>query len=209
MDGNENNENQNRTESSDDLGERVRELRLERNLTIKELAALSGISVNALSLIENCKSSPSVSTLRLLASALQVAMPKFFEPKKEEKSLVFTPVHQRIQIKPDPLLCIESLCHDLSGNVLDASVISLLPGGKSGFIPSHSGYELVYCLTGKILFSVEDEHFVLEQGDSIAFFASVKHKFKNLEESTTQILVALADSQIPGSFTIQAKHLLV
>lgn len=190
----------------DSLGERVRELRNERNLTIRELAELSGVSVNTLSLIENCKTSPSVSTLRQIAAALKIPMPRFFEAPRNESNLVYMPAHQRVQVIPSPLLVMEALSRDLAGNILSANVISLLSGGKSGFIPPHSGYELVYCLEGKVLYSVEEEHFVLEPEDSISFLANVKHKFQNLGLGTSRILVVTADNPVSGLISFEERH---
>lgn len=193
----------------DELGNRVRELRLERNFTIRQLSELSGVSVNTLSMIENCKTSPSVSTLRQIAAALQIAMPKFFEPQKHESNLVYMPGAKRKRATPSPSIHLEALCRDLSGNVLDANVIFMEPGGKSGFIPPHSGYELVYCLQGKVLYTADEEHYMLEPEDSVSFLANVKHKFQNLDQGISRILVVTVDSQISGNLTFERSHLSV
>lgn len=190
----------------DELGQRVRELRLERNLTIRELSELSGVSVNTLSMIENCKTSPSVSTLRQIAAAMQIAMPKFFEPPKHESDIVFMHGKERKRVTPSPLIHLEALCRDLSGNALDANVISIEPGGKSGFIPPHSGYELVFCLEGKVLYSIDEEHYILEVDDSISFLANVKHKFQNLDQGSSRILVVTVDCQTGGPYSFEKLH---
>src|SRR4030066_1937087 len=62
-----------------DVGRNLRDMRAERELSIRSLAELSGLNVNTLSMIENGKSSPSVSTLQQLASALEVPITAFFE----------------------------------------------------------------------------------------------------------------------------------
>jgi len=190
----------------DELGERVRELRFEHNLTIRELSELSGVSVNTLSMIENCKTSPSVSTLRQIAAALQIAMPRFFDTAKNEKDLVYLPARQRKSVNTSPSIRLEALCHDLSGNFLDADVISIEPGGKSGHLPPHSGYELVYCLEGKVLYSVDEENYVLEPEDSISFLANIKHKFQNLDTGVSRVLVVIADNQIMGNRLSADRH---
>ncbi len=55
------------------VGRRLRELRAEQDLSIRALAEKSGLNANTLSLIENSKTSPSVSTLQQLAGALRGA----------------------------------------------------------------------------------------------------------------------------------------
>ena len=60
------------------VGKRLRALRRERRLSIRELAEKSHLAINTLSLIENNKTSPSVSTLQQLSTALGVTITSFF-----------------------------------------------------------------------------------------------------------------------------------
>jgi len=69
------------------VGHRLRELRNERELSIRALAERSGLNVNTFSLIENGKTSPSVSTLQQIAAALEVPMTAFFETEVPKNSV--------------------------------------------------------------------------------------------------------------------------
>lgn len=60
------------------VGRRLRDLRTKRGFSLRVLADRSGLNVNTLSLVENGKSSPSVSTLQQLATALEVPIMAFF-----------------------------------------------------------------------------------------------------------------------------------
>jgi DNA-binding NtrC family response regulator len=61
------------------VGQRIRELRHARPLTLKQLANRTGLSVSLISQIELGKSAASMSTLHKLATALQTKMTYFFE----------------------------------------------------------------------------------------------------------------------------------
>jgi DNA-binding NtrC family response regulator len=61
------------------VGQRIRELRHSRPLTLKQLANRTGLSVSLISQIELGKSAASMSTLHKLATALQTKMTYFFE----------------------------------------------------------------------------------------------------------------------------------
>lgn len=61
------------------LGARIRSMRKERSLTLKQLANKTALSVSLISQIELGKSAASVSTLRKLAAALGVSMSYLFE----------------------------------------------------------------------------------------------------------------------------------
>ena len=61
------------------LGSKIRQLRKERNLTLKQLANKTALSVSLISQIELGKSAASVSTLRKLAAALAVTLSSLFD----------------------------------------------------------------------------------------------------------------------------------
>ena len=63
-----------------DVGGRLRELRQGIGLSMRALARMSGLSANALSMIERGKTSPSVSTLYKLATAMGIPITAFFPP---------------------------------------------------------------------------------------------------------------------------------
>jgi len=61
-----------------DVGNKLRQMREARGLSIRALARQSGLSANALSMIERGRSSPSVSTLYKVAAALDVPITDLF-----------------------------------------------------------------------------------------------------------------------------------
>ncbi|MEY2817032.1 MAG: hypothetical protein RL275_495, partial [Chloroflexota bacterium] len=72
-----------------DVSSRLRELREARGISMRTLASRSGLSANALSMIERGKTSPSVSTLYKLANALGVSITAFFGTESEKRQVVF------------------------------------------------------------------------------------------------------------------------
>lgn len=61
-------------EKSFGLGDKLRQLRSERNISQRDLARMAGLSPNSISLIERDETSPSVATLQSLAAALNIRM---------------------------------------------------------------------------------------------------------------------------------------
>ena len=66
-----------------DVGQRLRELRAMRGLSLRALSGQSGLNVNTLSLIENRRTSPSVSTLQQLALTLASIHLGFLRNRRE------------------------------------------------------------------------------------------------------------------------------
>ncbi len=139
------------------VGQRLRELRQQKNLSVRALASLSGLAINTLSMIENGRTSPSVSTLQVLARALEVPIASFFETETVQKKVVYVRSQQRPMVTVDTTR-LEHLGMDLAGNVVQPFVVTLEPGSGSGRkLTVHTGHEFVYCLSGQVLYSIEGE----------------------------------------------------
>ena len=80
------------------IGERLRELREARNISMRSLATRSGLSANALSMIERGRASPSVSTLHKLAEALGISITSFFSSDTQRQQVVYLKGDERARI---------------------------------------------------------------------------------------------------------------
>ena len=114
-----------------DVGTRLRQLREARKVSLRALAHTSGLSANALSMIERGMSSPSVSTLYRLADALEIPITDFFSPNAELQKVVFIKAEERTRL---PFL--RGLWEGLGGEQFTGRVmpfmITLENGASSG-----------------------------------------------------------------------------
>ena len=178
------------------VGQKLRELRLNQGLSLRALAELSGLNVNTLSLVENAKSSPSVSTLQQMAQALKVPIAAFFESEPQEQKVVFTPANLRPQTNFGSTR-LENLGKDLAGSRVQPFIVVLQPGMGSGDKEIvHTGYEFVYCLDGCVRYQVEDEEFYLNPGDSLLFEAHLPHTWENCEDVPTRIMLVMFPTDV-------------
>jgi len=173
------------------LGNRLRALRVEKKLTIRALSELSGLAINTLSMVENGKTSPSVSTLQQLARALGVPITAFFEAESLEKQVVYVRKNERpkADFKTTRL---EHLGMDLARNVIQPFVVTLEAGAGSGTrLIVHTGHEFVYCLSGKVLYTIDEQSYLLESGDSIIFESHLPHRWQNVDAQPSKIILVL------------------
>ena len=173
------------------VGRRLREQRTIQGYSLRALADRSGLNINTLSLIENGKSSASVSTLQSLAQALDVSISSFFESSPTEQPIVFTRSNER------PLAVLGNaqmynLGENLAGHYVQPFLVNLDPGMGSGDrITVHTGHEFVYCLSGQIYFRIQGKEFFLEPGDSLVFEAHLPHYWENRGACPVQFLLVL------------------
>lgn len=175
-----------------DVASRIRELREERSLSIRALARLSGLSANALSMIERGKSSPSVSTLYKVSTALDVPITSLFREETEGSQVVFRKASGRTRV-PFPRGLWEGLGgEDFTGR-MEPFLLTLESGANSGpFSMDHSGHEFVMCLRGQLEYQVENQIFKLNPGDTLLFAAHQKHRWRNTGSTVTNVVIVLA-----------------
>lgn len=177
------------------VGRRLQELRAEQGLSIRALAEKSGLNFNTLSLIENDKTSPNVSTLQQLATALQIPITAFFEASSSTyKDIVF----QNYGKRPKTLFPHGEL-EDLGGGLALGEATPLLmtsnPKSSSGAESIvHTGQEFVYCLDGCLVYRVGQEEYILEKGDSLIFQAHIPHRWENRTDLPAHCILIICPS---------------
>jgi transcriptional regulator with XRE-family HTH domain len=174
-----------------DVGHCLRNLRTGRKLSIRSLAEQSGLNANTLSLIENSKTSPSVSTLQLLANALDVPITAFFETNTPKNNIAYQKAGQRRQAA----FAYGTLADLGAGLTLHGGqpfLVKLEPKANSGEIPIvHTGHEFVFCLEGRLLYTIEQQAYFLDPGDSLLFKAHLPHCWQNTSTSALWFLLIM------------------
>ncbi len=170
------------------VGQRIRELRTKKQLSLRALADLSGLSTNAISLIERGDNSPTVSSLHSLATALEVPVTAFFEQHTDGQV-----IHTMKNCRPTSETAgvkMENLGSGLPHQQIEPFLMTIEPAGSSTSSQiTHSGEELVYVLKGTLVCRIKDQEYVLEKGDSLLFLATQPHIYRNQTSKPAQILI--------------------
>jgi transcriptional regulator with XRE-family HTH domain len=173
------------------VGRHLRSIRALRGLSMRALAEASGLNVNTLSLIENNRTSPSVSTLQQLATTLKVPLTSFFEAEVPHRNIVFQKAGQRPRADFS-----HGMMEDLGAGITlrggQPLIVVLEPQADSGPTPIvHTGHEFVYCLDGQLTYIIEGQNYLLEPGDSLIFEAHLPHRWGNLGDTPTRSLLII------------------
>jgi transcriptional regulator with XRE-family HTH domain len=194
------------SEAQVNVGQRLRTLRAERDLPLRVLAERSGLNINTLSLIENDRTSPSVSTLHKIARALDVSISVFFETDAPKNVIAYVKADERVNavFRHGTLADLGS---GLAVRAMEPFVVTLEPNMDSGQQSvMHAGQEFVFCLKGQVLYTIEDQPYLLAAGDSLLFEARLPHSWENVDSEIYQVLLVLCPgngADMPG-----ALHLL-
>lgn len=177
-----------------DIGQRLRDVRAECGLSIRDLAKKSGLNVNTLSMIENGKTSSSLETLQQLSFALKTPITAFFEASAPKNKIA----HYKASERPSVAFAhgmLEDLGAGMPRRGAETFLVTLKPHSNSGEnLIVHTGREIVFCLEGQLTYTIEDLTFLLEPGDSLFFEAHLPHRWQNTGATPTRSLLVFCPS---------------
>ena len=166
------------------IGTKVKNLRIEKKMTLKQLSEGSGLSVGFLSQFERGLSSIALDSLEKLSHILEVPLSELFkdpihsettDPIVHGVELSFTEISPRIY---QSILRSSELPRQMLPRVF-----TLLPldSGQEDDIElyCHEGEEFVYVLEGVVTFFLENSRYLLYPGDSIHISSTQRHNWAN------------------------------
>ncbi len=169
------------TVSAGRLGERVRELRRRRRLTLEELAELSGVSRAMISKVERGEKNPTLVVAAKLAEGLGVTLSQL-AGMEERREIVVVPRERRMVMR-DPETGFErQLLSPSFGEKGVEFIRNVIPeGATSGEFPPHRrGVEEYLAVEkGSLRAVIGGEEHSLGEGDALYFEADVSHRFDN------------------------------
>ena len=178
------------------LGNKIRELRISKDMTIKELAERAELSTGMISQIERDKIGLSVTSLWNISKALNISVGYFFnEMKRDNHLIVRKGQHKEIKLA-DSNAIYELLTPDLLGKIEFLKIILEAGEGNNSKQTSHEGEECGIVIQGKLLFKYGDKEYILNEGDSIRINSAIPHKYTNIGDTKSISIWAMT----PPSF---------
>jgi transcriptional regulator with XRE-family HTH domain len=175
------------------IGQRVRESRKEKGLTLDVLAEKTGFSKSYLSQIENLKREPSIGTLTKIAYALGVDalfLISGVQPDTDPSDFTVVRADQRKPV-PDAFgktgLNYESVAYRKMDRLMDAYIVEMGFDFPKGTRP-WEGQEFVYVLEGTHEFVYNGRSYILNQGDSYFFDTSKAHMGRSIGSKPSRVL---------------------
>jgi transcriptional regulator with XRE-family HTH domain len=174
------------------IGNQIRILRRQQDLSVADLASAAGISTGMLSKIENGGTSPSLATLQSISSALQVSLSSLFASFEERQDCSYVPAGQGVTIERRGTKVghvYELLGHVLRGDLMvEPYLITLRADAMPYTSFVHGGVEFLYMLKGEVQYRHGARSYVLREGDALLFDSSAPHGPEQISEGETVYL---------------------
>nr|WP_067295575.1 cupin domain-containing protein [Marinobacterium profundum] len=173
-----------------DVGDRLKKIRQIYGFSQRELAKRVGLTNSTISMIEQNRVSPSVSSLKKILDGIPMSVSEFFT--------VDLNAQDKVVYRPDELIDIGSDGIELRlvGSAENKSGLALLiesyePGADTGTeMMSHDGEEAGTVIEGSIEVTIGGEVHRLDAGDSYSFSTQIPHRFRNRSKKTCRIVSA-------------------
>lgn len=174
------------------VGPRLRRARLSKGLRMRDLAQAAGCDESMISKIEAGKVLPSLPMLNKMVGALDLDIASFFGLKIDEYKLVQKP-NDRLKVQVDALrggtgVTYERLVPVAAGNLLEANVHVVAPGGEKVDLVTHQGEAVGYLVSGTIELTIDDTTYLMSPGDSFFFKAYLTNSYRNVGEDEARIV---------------------
>ncbi len=161
-----------------EIGKRIKWIRTEKRVTLDALAAETGFTKGYLSKVEKSPKAPPVSTLGIIARALDVQISTLLGESKPSSSICLIKKHERLQVsRPGSSneYSYEAVAHQFNNKAMDPFILTLPIHPKKRTLYQHKGQELLFVLEGTMKFRHGSEDFIAEEGDCVYFDSSVPH----------------------------------
>jgi transcriptional regulator with XRE-family HTH domain len=174
-----------------ELAQRIKGLRLERRLTLEQVASRTGLTPSWLSNVENFRVTPSLPALGQIAEALGVSVAELVEGLDRKPQLVVVRRDERKAVERDREISdilYESLAHKRTEREMDPFLLTVPPGGERRKALAHEGEEFLMVVSGKVDLHYGDDVYALDEGDSLYFDATTKHRLANPYSDAARVL---------------------
>ncbi len=182
------------------VGERIRQLRESKSITIEEMAQLIGLDEQQIKNMEESEGLPTLASLIKIARILGVRVGTFLDDQEElgpvvsrnnqqNKSLSFSTKNTISHKHMDYY----SLSPAKVGRHMEPFIIRIAPvrEGVDFVLSTHEGEEFIYCLEGSVEINYGSETYLLEEGDSIYYDSIVAHHVHAADERGAKILAVV------------------
>lgn len=163
------------------LGERVKELRRGRGMTLEELAEKSGVSRAMISKVERGEKNPTLVVAARLAGGFGVTLSRLVGIEERREAVVVPRSRRMVMRDPETGFERQLLSPSFGGSQVEFIRNVIPEGSTSGEFPPHRRGVEEYLVVerGRLRAVLGGEEHFLGEGDAMYFEADVTHRFDN------------------------------
>jgi len=181
------------------LGDRLRDAREARRLTLEDLADRAQLTKGYISKVERNQATPSVAVLLKICGSLGLSIGDLFDPQAGQDLIR---LGDRVPINFGGAGLVEALLTPSHERRLQVIHSSIKPGGGSGqeLYSLPSDVEFAYVVAGRVRLIVGDREEILYAGDAMTFSPNEAHSFHNDDGSNPAEILWVFSPALPAGW---------
>ncbi len=180
------------------IGAKIKKLRLAKKLTLQAVAKETGFSPALISQIENNNVSPPIATLTRIARFFDVKIGTFFADDEEECRFEVVRENERKAIPrvisragTNQGYSYESLSFRKQNKKMEPFLLTITQKVSEENTYSHDGEEFLFVTKGCAELLLDDRRITLNEGDSVYFDSTLKHRLLSKDGSEVKVLAVV------------------
>lgn len=179
-----------------DIGKKIKNLRLQKQLTQEELGERTDLTKGYISQLERNLGSPSMETFFSILEVLGVTPREFFDEKEQRQQVIYTQEDYTIYFDEEKGYEIKWLVSDSNEKEMEPILLTLEKLGEyKEFEPSLSD-TFAYILEGEVCLEIGSDTYYAKSGESIYYQAVKKHQIKNNQTQPCRLLIVATNSYL-------------
>lgn len=175
------------------IGNRLKDIRKDKNITLQELAEAAGVTKSMLSQVENSRSVPSLNVLLNLIKALDIDLNEFF------KNMTLTDTDNVLVKRKGEYQFFEKenaigfnykriFSTELNKYHIDFVLLKIAADAQRPMVVTDA-FEFKYLINGRVEYTIGEKKYMMEEGDSIFFDAKTPHNPRSIGADDALLLV--------------------
>lgn len=172
------------------LGKQLKIIRLNKNLSLKQVAEMSDVSIGLISKIENFRTTPSLPVLLKIMQSLQIDLSELNLTSNNKEAYILIKNGEGLIEEREDSKGLE-YTFLFSDRLVESNLRTYIVKVKKDIYRepiSTDATELIYVVQGKLDYIINDEVIVLNEGDVLFFDGSFPHAVHNKYSNTATML---------------------
>lgn len=179
-----------------EIGEKLRNLRVQKNLTQEELGERTDLTKGYISQLERDLSSPSMETFFTILEVLGVTPEEFFREENAQHQVVYREEDSTLYYDEENGYELKWLIPDSNEKEMEPVLLTFDKAGEFKTFEPSLAETFIYVLEGSVALTLGETQHKARKGQSIYYQATEPHQLKNIAGKKSRVLVVVTDSYL-------------
>lgn len=179
-----------------EIGNRIKNLRIQKNLTQEELAERTNLSKGYISQVERDLSMPSMDVFFDMLEVLGCSPKDFFDEEQEEQRVVYKKDEGTRYEAVDGQYTIQWLVPESNENDMEPIQLTLEKNGAFKEFSPSMAETFAFVIKGAVCIEIGMNRYYAKQGDAIYYHANDAHQIFNQADGESHLLMVVTESYL-------------